>query len=531
MNEIPIDTRGFPMKRKDFLFSTTLVATFFLSVSSLRSEPPAELNDMFVINWDCTDFPVSRTADEMTLEGVRALVDQYAGTKVTHLFFNPNSMRTAFRGRSREAFWDPVDGVETDYPPWTKNLKLLHDRGIDPYKVWIDRCREKGISPWISMRMNDVHNVNDDDSFFHTDFWRKNPRFRRVPDDKAGSWIARAFNYACPEVREHNIEFIRELFERYDFDGFEVDWMRFGYHLTPGKEREEAHFLTGFMKEVRSIAKEWEEKRGHPIRIAARVPAVPEAAVGLGMDALQWAKDGSIDLLIPCPFWTSSDFDIPVEEWQRLLNEDPSGNSAKVALAPGIEHSMSPGPGGPRVPNDLETLYGFVAAERYRGARNFYLFNWMDKSTAPVPPHVYRTVLEKGVGDDVVSRSARRHPICFHDTVPPGVSAGIQLPKQTDKECTFTVPIGWKPVSGRMELIVGLNENQSDAVFTASLNDKTVEPLSDASNGNTWPGVARVIRFDCPPDTARNGTNEIGIRQESGQPQKIVWIELRIEPR
>ncbi|MFM8931892.1 MAG: hypothetical protein ACKOS8_08470, partial [Gemmataceae bacterium] len=48
------------------------------------------------------------------LAGVEALVDKYAGGAVTHLFFNPNAMRSSMRSRTRDAIWDPVDGVVSE---------------------------------------------------------------------------------------------------------------------------------------------------------------------------------------------------------------------------------------------------------------------------------------------------------------------------------------------------------------------------------------------------------------------------------
>ncbi len=57
--------------------------------------------------------------------------------------------------------------------------------------------------------------------------------------------------YAHAAVREHQMSFVRELLERYDPDGLELDWMRFGYHLTPGREQEEGTILTEFVREVR----------------------------------------------------------------------------------------------------------------------------------------------------------------------------------------------------------------------------------------------------------------------------------------
>ena len=49
-------------------------------------------------------------------------------------------MRASFRSRSRDAIWDPVDGKEPD-GIWPQNAKRLSEAGLDPYEIWIDRCR------------------------------------------------------------------------------------------------------------------------------------------------------------------------------------------------------------------------------------------------------------------------------------------------------------------------------------------------------------------------------------------------------
>ena len=108
-----------------------------------------------IINWDCTEWFVTRPPEEMTVAGLQALVDQYVGTQVSPIFFNPTSQRTAYASKVRESFWEGNEKVNNAL---VRNTRLLHERGIDPYQVWIARCREKGISPWLSMRMNDLHN-------------------------------------------------------------------------------------------------------------------------------------------------------------------------------------------------------------------------------------------------------------------------------------------------------------------------------------------------------------------------------------
>jgi uncharacterized lipoprotein YddW (UPF0748 family) len=233
---------------------------------------------MLIINEDAWHFFDTRTPEQMTLDGLNAFIDQYAGTKITHLFLNPNAQTTRFKSQTRSAAWD-IESKEI----WSRNAKLLHERGLDPYKIWIERCREKKISPWISMRMNDVHYADKTDHYYHSSFWRNNPSFWRVPNEKSDNWrnralalnpdafrivdsnlftSNRALNYVHPEVWEHQMSFVHELFERYDFDGLELDWMRFGWHLTPGKEKEESIILNKFMQEVRKIV--WVELKIEP---------------------------------------------------------------------------------------------------------------------------------------------------------------------------------------------------------------------------------------------------------------------------
>jgi len=110
-----------------------------------------ELKGMLILNEDNSHFFGSRPPEAMTAAGLNAFIDPYAGSAVTHLFLSPNSMRASFRSRTREAIWDPVEGVEPDHL-WPKNARRLHDAGLDPYSVWIQRARAKGISPWLSKR-------------------------------------------------------------------------------------------------------------------------------------------------------------------------------------------------------------------------------------------------------------------------------------------------------------------------------------------------------------------------------------------
>jgi len=483
-----------------------------------------------VINEDNSHFFGTRKPEDMTLAGLQAFIDQYAGSKVTHLFLCPNAMRASFRSSSRDAIWDPVGGHEPD-GLWPQNAKRLFAAGLDPYEVWIRRCREKDISPWLSMRMNDVHSVDEPENFMHSTFWRDHPELWRVPHGSASPWTNRALNYAHAAVREQQMSFVRELLERYDPDGLELDWMRFGYHLTPGGERDGAAVLTDFVHQARLLTAEWSQRRGHAILLSVRVPAHPDAAAGLGVEAVQWARDALVDMIVPCPFWSSSDFDIPVELWRERLG----AAADHVAVIPGIEHNARPWPGGQAVANDLAALRGFAASAYQRGADGLYLFNWMDSQTRPVTADEYRQLLREGLAPPSVAGATRRHLVCYRDTVPAGFPNGAQLPVEARPGVSFRIHVGAKPTSGKVWAIAGLarREGVAEASLEATLNGHGLAPPEELPNrAGLGPDTVRAVRFLCPRDAVQDGYNEINMRQtDDAAPQQIVWVELRVENR
>ena len=515
-------------------FRRTLVAISALLSITLHADLAAEpavkaLRGAFVINEDNSHFFGTRPAEAMNLAGLHAFIDQYAGTKVTHLFLSPNSMRASFRSRTRDAIWDPVDGKEPT-GAWPDHARRLNEAGIDPYAVWIARSRDRNISPWLSMRMNDVHNVSEPGNFMHSSFWRAHPELRRLPGGPPQPWTNHALNYAHAAVRTHQMDFVRELLERYAPDGLELDWMRFSRHLTPGREREEAHILTNFMREVRALTREWSARRGRPILLGVRAPAHPDAAAGLGLDAVAWAREGIVDLIVPTPFWSSSDFDIPVELWRKQLGDA----TARTVLLPGLEHNARAWIGGVTVPTDLASAYGFAATALHRGADGIYLFNWMDSQTRPVGAEDYARLLRTGFTPAALATEPRRHPVTFRDTVPEGFPSGTQLPIRLPGKGTIRLNLGPGPDAGTAEVVIGLSAGAEAAAgkLRVALNGRILEASGEVADRRPLGGTALALRFSCPPGTARPGENTLELSTPPDVPAgEVVWTEIRVTPR
>ncbi len=485
------------------------------------------------LNEDDSHFYGSRTEKEMTREGLTAFVDQYAGTQISHLFLNPNGQRTEYRSKVWDAIWDlkdqaVIETVATGEGPerWIRNARLLDEQGLNPYSVWIGRCREKGISPWLSMRMNDIHDVHEPTSFMHSTFWVKHPEYWRVPySNDPQNWGDRAFDYARPEVREYHMKLVREYLERFDADGLELDWMRFGLHFKPGHERPGADILTAFMREVRGLANAAASRWGHPVKVGARVPANPIVARETGMDGVRWAREGLVDMLVVTPFFSTSDFDIPIELWRALLG--PA--NGKIILAAGHEILLRPYPEASQRINDPETVRGFAAAHLDRGADQIYLFNYMDKGLTVEGAEEYRTVLTQ-----TLSEKPRRHVLTFTDTWPVGVARPCRLPAKLEGKSPqqFRLYTGPKPTGGQAVMRVGLKDAPGiqEAGFSARLNAEECKPLPDATNPDQFSETKRMVQFDIPLAAMQKGYNLAEIWLKDGEAQQIVWVEIRIDP-
>ena len=511
--------------RRILVFLTAVLTLAGLLAAAERPLP----RGLLILNEDNSHFFGSRRPEAMTRAGLLAWVDGYAGTAVTHLFLNPTAMRASFRSRTREAIWDPVDGIESK-GLWPQNAKRLHEAGLDPYAIWIARAREHGISPWISLRMNDVHSVEETGNFMHSEFWRKNPALRRTQGKPAQPWTDFALNFAHAEVRAYTLAHLEELLERYDMDGLELDWMRFPFHLTPGREREEAPILNTFVREVHALVQRWAQRRGHPIRLGVRVPAHPDAAAGLGLDAVRWAQGGWVDLIVPCPFWRTSDFDIPLGLWREQLG----ASADRIAVVPGFEHNVRAWVTGATGPNDLATLRGFAATMQHRGADSLYLFNWMDSQTRPVSAEDYAGLLREGLAPAALERAPRRFPVTFRDTVPAGFPDGTQLPAEATAGKTFRIATGGRNGAGGLSAVVGLaaRPGVQAARLAASLNGVPLAPAADVAETKPLGAAARGVRWAVPATAWRADDNELTVRQDDGGPaQQIVWVELRAGER
>ena len=332
-----------------------------------RAGTPAT-DGWLVVNEDNDHF--FKLGDEwQTKEGLERYLDIVLKGPVTHFFMCVNGQRTSYDSKTWEPIWaglndiarkDTATAPDGTHDRWAVNAKKFFDAGIDPYEVWTKRCREKGASPWISMRMNDVHYLAESNYFRNTTFCRTRRDLRRVPESRKGGTDF-ALDFAQKEVRDYTYAQFCEIAGRWDADGIEMDWMRDPHCLRPGRERADAHCLTEFMRAARRETKRISAARGRPLKLSVRLPRSPAKALALGFDIDVWLRDGLVDLVVGSSSYLP-DPDLPVADWMRFCRE----HNPSVPFLPCLDCC------------ELRDAAAFRAlAARYRagGAKGLYLFN------------------------------------------------------------------------------------------------------------------------------------------------------------
>ena len=508
-----------------------LALSFFsFSTSILEAQHVTRL----LHNEDETDFFWhSQIREGKAGEIIDRYVDVMAGAGVTVFLCNTNARRTNYRSRVWESYWDGYDPAGPDDQPFLapmarsdiagyrkgiNNMLAVHKQGIDyPGRV-VPRCRHHGISPWITLRMNDCHYNDIPDHPFHGNFWKKNPQLRRK---NCSGYFATCLDYAAQEVRDYYKALIVESLDRYDLDGLELDFMRKPYLFSGGKEAEGAPILTGWMREVRKLTAEAAARRGHPVQLGVRVPSRPEVALALGLDALTWAKEGLIDLLVVTPRWATLEFDMPIPQWRQLLGK------SKVTLAGGLEVRYQPCPGGPASIVTPELAAGAAVSVLSGGADAVYLFNYFQSDHMGWPRDVYQKTLRAMASLDTLLKLPRCVGITYRDITAPGERYQAPLPAR-GKTVVFSLNLG--PIPDKRwscELLIGLATGPGVAgpVPAASVNGTPCQV-----RGDTTKEGLRLVSF-CVPGTAWTGTEAHQIKLVSQNQNALTIHRLEMSLR
>lgn len=295
---------------------------------------------------------------------------------------------------------------------------------LDWAQVCIDHCKQAGVRPWVYLRMNDMHGINDPDSVFHDSFFYEAKENGWLIGDKGygsppgnSQDIAYVYDFAHEEVREWMLNYIEEMFMRYDCFGYELDFMRniycFDYLNTTGYQE----YMNDFIRKVNAIVEKAEEKHGHDIKLLVRLGHSVEDNYIYGFDVATWVKEDLVDALVPsCEEVINSDLNIP--EWREVLGDN-------VALLAGLDDHLVagsyPDSGVDIRRPEVKHLKGYYASFVSQGADGCYFNNFYKEDTL------------KRLGKTSVTEGLRTFMVTYQDITPIGSEKYDPLPLNVGK--------------------------------------------------------------------------------------------------
>ena len=172
--------------------------------------------------------------------------------------------------------------------------------GTDMVGLSLQRARERNLAFFHSWRMNDGQFLERPTSPTASPFWHEHPEYRiGGPDVTAGdrdiqkrALLCLDFSYEA--VRDYKFGFIKELFERYDIDGLELDFLRMpAFFPKEMSFDEKATIMTGFVRRVRWMM----DDKKPEIPLCVRIGGTFQSNREIGLDIHTWVEEGLVDML------------------------------------------------------------------------------------------------------------------------------------------------------------------------------------------------------------------------------------------
>ncbi|MBQ6163293.1 MAG: hypothetical protein IJK23_02330 [Clostridia bacterium] len=456
---------------------------------------------------------------------------EYADTDITDLLFcifcqtsnTPTDVMT-FRG---DLYGQTEhDGKPVDYNAYKGLGVLYNEQHIDVFAKWIDKCREVGIRPWLSLRMNDRHDWDFETSELRGDLFYLARENGWMIGDEYGQFI-NCLDYRVPEVREIMLDYTREQLLRYDVDGIELDFMRelFCFDYLHEDTDEIVGIMNDYMRRTAEIVEEAEAKWGHEILLSARLMRDIDECREWGFDPETWSREGLVDGITVAQWWFD-DNAMPVADWKaRCPGTDIWACVDRHVYARECTQ---------------EVVRGFAAQYLTAGADGMYLFNWMTTPVSDLPSRtlVYGTV---GGGLEKVLTLPRRHIVTWQDMTPEGWEPYAPLPLKVrwNRTAALDVETGYIPEGAAVTVYLGFDSALADADSIAlTVNGRPCDPAGKVDDLSRFVGEndSGYCRWDCTiyryelTDASRLPNLLTLALANSGKTVNVLYCEVDVTP-
>ncbi len=484
-------------------------------------------------NEDWIHFLWTRMGKDVTEKTLKDFIYQYKGTTISDFAFNINGTVSSSPSKILETWIDKYlateeNGVPVDYTNTfaATAYDLYVRKNLDMYAIWIAACREIGIRPWLSIRINDAHGNVLDTCLHKSSKLEKMGAFISSHKDPRG-YFAKNLDFSNKAVYDMMLSYIKEQAEQYDADGIELDFSREAYCFPAGKEEEGKEFMLSFVKEVRAFLEALGEKRGKKIELSLVGQANPISALKTGYDFAEMARQGLMDYYVAAPRFETVNTDMPIEIWKTLL-----GPNVQFGCSHGLLLAV---PGEGRKIIDAPTDMGQAAANAARGADFIHLYNHFDlkegdMSDISVPNDVreydnLRYVWENIGKIEESERWTRRIPVTFDDFPALSEARAIRLPSSMSLE-HFRIPCGKVEKKRQIYLHIVMKADIPGEELEVFVNTNKAAFCPDVKDEAIWAkGNQYTFAVDLEPDKKILG---IEIQTQKDECMQICYLDAVI---
>jgi len=552
-----------------------------------RPEPPFHVlfsNDLTNIV-TCVS-PYSLHGSPFTQKGLFGTVDETAGIGIDAHMLQP--------GYGWMPYWKSKIYPAKEHAEWFTKRYGLSPSSYTRYMLngeFVQRCREKGLAPFVSIRMNDMHEkmwvdftkdqmavfqkseegrdgtdaekradfikrrVRDFFDLTVSEFYGAHPEYRlndiKIPERGSEEPFAYAdeyrndlrknniWNWIVPEVRQHKLDFIKEISENYDIDGLELDFTRHRWLFrNEVSEAERQKIMTNYIREVRAVL-DRTTPPGKYRWLSMRLPFRISQQKQMGLD-IKSCHEAGVDIFnLSCHYITQQQHDLA--KIHEAVPDAPL--YLEVTHTP---QRFEPADKSRLHGRDSTDLFMLTKPEQFytaahlayrRGARGIAAFNFvyyrehderMGGTVAEPPFEIFKILRDP----DLVARQPQHYFLSTSDYngrdfkrfVKKGFAETFSLdmapPKggwTTDGRLRIQVEPAWAGATGEVYFNGALLEGTDDV--SEPYPTKLDEGLGDAGSLRAW---------KLPKALLKDGINQVRIVIPEGIEGELVFLDIGI---
>ena len=469
-------------------------------------------------------------------KAIHRFVDLLADSGVDTFLINPNSQVAWYPSKAIPTVLDhyvrddlSIGSADVWWSTDLLNPALdLKEAGVDCLAEAISRCREREISPWISVRMNDPHLGHP---------------YLQSPLYQDG-----LLNYERQEVRDYYFSLIHEVVEEYDSEGLELDWLRCSTCCPSPASLQNVDMMTSWFSDIRALTEAKARRTGRRFPLGMRIPGDYKRMREIGIDVEVLVKDGLLDFICPTNFMNTS-WDMPHDRLRAEFGKDITiyGVTELMLNELMVYSKELDKTTAPYVCASAPALRGNAAGKLILGADGIQQYNFFvadqTRKFHKIPGLRGQYDALRNIHDLESLRGKSKHySICseLRDW-----SGEFDLPRplpvilEPNRQRAFALPMCAEPADQGLELIVQVVVEKKESLPEIGVRFNGAAPCSDASatdellfpNGPSGHHLSKYQAYNYRFHVGQivEGWNEIIVSNGDNNPIKIVSLEIAVK--